>query len=126
MTYPERSAEASQMAVDMTNMIGAMPLTTKDVTGIGSLNAFAGFIDEVLAERAEHEAFRKCVDEVARYVLPDQVDPDLLLARKVVAAEYRRRGEESWAVAVEQGRLDNGSATRATLDGIKAARESGV
>jgi hypothetical protein len=55
--------------------------------------------------------------------LPPPVDPDLLLARKVVVAQNRAQRLDAWADEVEAGQHDDGDEVAPALAAIKAAKE---
>ena len=53
---------------------------------------------------------------------PLPVDPDLLLARKIVADEYERDGMAGCAAEALAGAYDGGRSARIALAGIKAGK----
>ena len=75
--------------------------------------------DEAIA-RINAIAIRALMDADKPLSVP--VDPDLLLARKIVTDEYERDGFPSMAAAIRDGEWDTSAAVRAALAGIRAGK----
>lgn len=57
--------------------------------------------------------------------LPEQVDPDLLAARKIAADWWRAAGERDFADQIEAGKHDESDSVQLALRGIKHGRGEG-
>ena len=77
-------------------------------------------LDDATIARVHSAAIRALMD--ADKPLPVLVDPDLLLARKIVADECQRDGIPSTAAVVLTGSRDDWSAVRTVLKGIRAGK----
>ena len=57
--------------------------------------------------------------------LPEQVDPDLLAARKAAAGYWRERGHSLFAALIEAAKHDDHETVQSALRGIKHGRGEG-
>ena len=77
-------------------------------------------LDDATIARVHSAAIRALMD--ADKPLPVLVDPDLLLARKIVAGEYERAEATGLAAHIRAGEHDGWTPVRATLAGICAGK----